>query len=42
MRVPHVEVLAKHNGLDSCGGCGNIATETLDRGRMAGSGRRFR
>jgi hypothetical protein len=25
MKVPHVEVLAKHSGPESCGGYGNIA-----------------
>jgi hypothetical protein len=36
MKVPHVEVLAKHNGPESCGGYGNIAAEALDRGSVGG------
>jgi hypothetical protein len=34
MKVPHVEVLAKHSGPESCGGYGNIAAEALDRGSV--------
>jgi hypothetical protein len=34
MKVPHVEVLAKHSGLVSCGGYGNIAAEALARGSV--------
>ena len=35
MKVPHVEVLAKHSGPESCGGCGNIPASgcTVDRGK---------
>ena len=35
MKVPHVEVLAKHSGLESCGGYGNIAASgcNVDRGK---------
>ncbi len=35
MKVPHVEVLAKHSGPESCGGYGNIAASGLevDRGK---------
>ena len=29
MKVPHVEVLAKHSGPESCGGYGNIAASGL-------------
>jgi hypothetical protein len=29
MKVPHVEVLAKHSGPESCGGHGNMAAEAL-------------
>jgi hypothetical protein len=36
MKVPHVEVLAKHNGPESCGGYGNIAAEALNRGSVGG------
>jgi hypothetical protein len=36
MKVPHVEVLAKHSGPESCGGYGNIAAEALDRGSVGG------
>ena len=36
MKVPHVEVLAKHSGLVSCGGYGNIAAEALARGSVGG------
>jgi len=35
MKVPHVEVLAKHSGLESCGGFGNTAASggKVDRGK---------
>ena len=36
MKVPHVEVLAKHSGPVSCGGYGNIAAEALTRGSVGG------
>ena len=36
MKVPHVEVLAKHSGPESCGGYGNIAAEALSRGSVGG------
>ena len=36
MKVPHVEVLARHSGPESCGGYGNIAAEALDRGSVGG------
>jgi len=36
MKVPHVEVLAKHSGPESCGGYGNIAAEALNRGSVGG------
>jgi hypothetical protein len=36
MKVPHVEVLAKHSGPESCGGYGNIAAEALTRGSVGG------
>jgi hypothetical protein len=36
MKVPHVEVLAKHNGLESCGGCGNTAAEALTGENVGG------
>jgi hypothetical protein len=36
MKVPHVEVLAKHCGLEPCGGYGNIAAEALSRGSVGG------
>jgi len=29
MKVPHAEVLAKHSGPESCGGCGNMSAEAL-------------
>ena len=34
MKVPHVEVLARHGGPESCGGYGNIAAEALNRGSV--------
>ena len=36
MKVPHVEVLAKHNGPESCGGYGNIAAEALTGENVGG------
>jgi hypothetical protein len=36
MKVPHVEVLAKHSGPESCGVYGNIVAEALDRGSVGG------
>ena len=36
MKVPHVEVLARHSGPESCGGYGNIAAEALSRGSVGG------
>ena len=36
MRVPHVEVLARHSGLESCGGYGNIAAEALTGENVGG------
>ena len=36
MKVPHVEVLARHSGPESCGGYGNIAAEAFDRGSVGG------
>lgn len=36
MKVPHVEVLARHSGPESCGGYGNIAAEAFDRGNVGG------
>jgi len=36
MKVPHVEVLARHGGPESCGGYGNIAAEALNRGSVGG------
>jgi hypothetical protein len=38
MKVPHVEVLAKHSGPESCGGYGNIAAS----GCTVGPGKRRR
>lgn len=34
MKVPHVEVLAKHSGPESCVGYGNMAAEALARGNV--------
>ena len=36
MKVPHVEVLARHSGPESCGGHGNMAAEALNRGSVGG------
>ena len=36
MKVPHVEVLAKHSGPESCGGYGNIAAEALTGENIGG------
>jgi hypothetical protein len=37
MKVPHVEVLAKHSGPESCGGYGNIAAEALTGESVGGT-----
>ena len=36
MKVPHVEVLARHSGPESCGGYGNIAAEALTGENVGG------
>jgi len=36
MKVPHVEVLAKRSGPESCGGYGNIAAEALTGENVGG------
>jgi len=38
MKVPHVEVLARHSGPESCGGYGNIAAEAYRPGGACGDG----